>query len=64
MRIDTVTKYRCNGCGDEKSNPAGWMNFAILHVSGPMVFTAGTSISEDYCAECVAIMRGAAKRER
>lgn len=57
MRIERVTKYRCNGCGEEEQNPSGWITFRPLMV-GQMTATFGGNIAgEDYCRSCVEKMR-------
>lgn len=62
MRIDTRTKYRCNGCGAEETNPLGWMSFSVL---SPMTFvmTTGATHSEDFCRNCVTKMKVALSQE-
>lgn len=62
MRIEQVTKYRCDGCRAEQANPIGWCSLMPM-MAGGMTMTVGGAvsgaISSDYCPECIKIMRSA-----
>lgn len=62
MKIKSVTKCRCNGCGIEEENPVGWVSLVPMFALGTtMTMTIGGHIqSEDYCSGCVETMRFAA----
>jgi hypothetical protein len=57
MRIDSVTKYRCDGCGDEQQNPHSWRTMMPL-MAGTYTMRIGSGVSpgSDYCLKCVETM--------
>lgn len=60
-RIEQVTKYRCDGCGAENSQPAGWVQIVTVgSLSGSFITLAvgapGTA-GEHYCVTCIRDMR-------
>lgn len=62
MRIEQVTKYRCDGCESEHPYPAGWVSVVPMQV-GTVTMTIGGKINtEDYCSECIKKMRDALSR--
>lgn len=63
MKIETLTKYRCDGCGHEQTAPHGWQSLVPLMVSGMAVsMVAGSTYACDYCATCIETMRASVKR--
>jgi hypothetical protein len=65
MRIDSVTKYRCDGCHTEASNPCGWYQFIPLLSGTWTTAVAGNipSSNKDYCNDCANKMRKACRPE-
>ena len=61
MRVEAVTKYRCDGCSKEDQCPSNWVTIR------PRVGTSQSypvdgmitdlTQSEDYCFHCMALMR-------
>lgn len=62
VKIDQVTKYRCDGCAVEQQNPNGWMQFTPLRADQFMLTIGDSLAGEHYCPECVGRVREAAKR--
>lgn len=62
MKIEHQTKYKCDGCGAEEVNPAGWSSLVPM-LAGGMTITIGSGISasRDYCAACLKKMYAAIK---
>lgn len=60
MRIEHLTKFRCDGCGREDTNPFNWVSVGIM-AGGQFRMVTGPSMSEDYCADCIAKMRAVVK---
>ena len=56
MRIDSVTKYRCDGCGDEQQNPYSWRIMMPLRVGSFTLIAGHDSSGGDYCLKCVETM--------
>ncbi len=60
MRIEQITKYRCDGCGYEATSPYDWRSFVMLG-SGMFLIAGSHSPSQDYCSSCVTKMKEAVK---
>lgn len=60
MRIDQVTKYRCDGCGAESTSTHGWASLIPLlgGLHGGYAMQIGTQ-HPDYCGQCLKKMREA-----
>jgi hypothetical protein len=52
MRIEQVTRYRCDGCATEVTSPIGWKNLRPL-LTGTMTLAFGDSVGQDFCQTCV-----------
>lgn len=65
MRIDQVTKYRCDGCGREAATTYGWASLTplIAGMTGGYNFQTGIQYP-DYCDGCLKTMREAVNPAR
>ena len=58
LRIETATKYICNGCKVEAINPYGWSQIDSLHNgSFAMNLVNSMTYGEHYCNSCMSKMR-------
>ncbi len=62
MKIETMTKYKCDGCGQEQTVPSGWVSIHPLMVAGRDYAMTTGGMSCDYCSECDDRMRAALSR--
>jgi hypothetical protein len=60
MRIESVTKFRCDGCGKEETNISGWRMMQVLSFSKDPVYRRDDG--PDFCPDCLKVMLEALKK--
>lgn len=65
-KIETATRYKCDGCGQEAFNPMAWSSFVPLTAHHyQLVVGAGIQGGgQDYCPDCCRIMKLALNERR
>lgn len=58
-RIETRTRYRCDGCGKEGEAVYGWKTVSALNLGN--FISAAAACTEDFCDGCYVIMRSSVR---
>ena len=61
MKIESITKYRCDGCGVEEASPSDWQSMVQLTPFVAIITYPTTRSATDYCKNCVTQMRNAVR---
>jgi hypothetical protein len=63
MLIETVRRYKCDGCGQEAITPYNWRSFAIIF-TGRCAAYYERAATKNYCEPCAMKMRQAVKGDK